>query len=249
VRGEVVPVTVSAPDDERIAPLQALARRAVTDDDLRPRQRQAEKVLEALLDRDAADVKPDGAGQLVHVVAPVPWVEEPRVDAARPVDQPVADVALLQLAQQRHRADQRVLGALVKPPHQLVAPLERNRQPRAEILGVAGVEAGGEAKAFAAQPADRPEPERSLRGHVHRVRLELVDARDGAPGIPRHPDLGVRREAERPVRVGRDHQHLGALRLQMRDETNQRVDDSVGLGPPSIGNERQPLHCDVLPTA
>jgi hypothetical protein len=35
----------------------------------------------------------------------------------------------------------------------------------------------------------------------------------------------------------------------VRHQPDQSIDDAVGLRPPSIGNERQPLHSSVLPTA
>ena len=148
--------------------------------------------------------------------------------------------ALLQLLEQRLRADQRVLGALVEPAHHLIAPLQRHdRNARAQVLGVARVEAGGEAQALAAQPADGPEAERSFGRDVDRVGLERLDARDRAPGIVGDADLRVRRQRKRAVRVGRDHQHLGPLRLQVVDQAHQRVDDAVGLRLPRVGHQHQ----------
>src|SRR5204863_9422837 len=114
------------------------------------------------------------------LIAAVPRIEERRVHAAWPMHEALTDPPALQLAQQRHRADQRVLGAGVEPAHQLVAPLERDRQSRAQVLGIARVEAGREAEAFSAQPTNRPEAERPLRCDVQRIWFERPDPRNGA---------------------------------------------------------------------
>src|SRR5262245_35327457 len=69
VRRQVLAAAPSAPDRGRESPLQFFAGGTVADDYLRARQVEGQKALEALLDRDASDVKPDRPWQLVDTVA------------------------------------------------------------------------------------------------------------------------------------------------------------------------------------
>ena len=94
----------------------------------------------------------------------------------------------------------------MKPAHPRIAEGQRDRQPRAQIFGKAGVVGGREGQlAPQALPA-RGHAEGAFGGDVDVVRADLLeDLGDLPAGAQREPDLRIGRARYGPEPVGRDH--------------------------------------------
>ena len=141
----------------RIFPGQRRPRRSVADDQLGAGQIELQERLKILFDRDPADADKNRARQAeVHVAR----MKQFCIDAARPQHH-VAKTAQPQFGGKRGRRRHHRLARAVEPAQRRPDPGFRDRQPRRNIFGKAGVEARRERQAMPPaiaphQQADRP---------------------------------------------------------------------------------------------
>jgi hypothetical protein len=176
----------------------------------------------------------------IEATPPVIRVEGIRIDTPRPVHEALSHSARLQLADQRLRSHQGVLGTPVEPPLQAIRPFDGNGEALPEVFREPRMEAGREVEPLAAQPLTDPDSERTFRGNVDGVRTERDQAIDRPPRVPRQPYLRIRRHGHRLVAVRGDDEDGGPERLEVPDEPRESVDDAVGLRVPRVGHEGEP---------
>jgi hypothetical protein len=158
--------------------------------------------VQVLLDCHPPHVQPDRPRMRIEATPPVIRVEGIRIDTPRPVHEALSHSARLQLADQRLRSHQGVLGTPVEPPLQAIRPFDGNGEALPEVFREPRMEAGREVEPLAAQPLTDPDSERTFRGNVDGVRTERDQAIDRPPRVPRQPYLRIRRHGHRLVAVG-----------------------------------------------
>jgi len=169
VRREVLAEAIAGEGHVRVLPFQAGAFGTVADDDLAAAPRHMEECVDVLFDCDSAHVGGDRARQRQKVLRI--RLEDVGVHAAAPTRQ-VLEALHRQIPANRGGAHHAAHRRAVKPAQRAIRGLERNREPRLEILRKLGVIGGCEAHAPIDAKTPRAQSQRAFGRDVQGLRRE-----------------------------------------------------------------------------